>query len=604
MHSSSHGESGLLNQFFAARTAEERCNSWLACVCHTISGATAAAVLLENPQDKTFVPIAVWPAASSELGRLGAIVEAALKDQQACIKPAPHDAAFSHLAYPILLNQTVAAVVVVEVKRQPDVSLHAALQKLGWDSAWITNLLAGRELDHALQDSATLSSVMRLTTVSLRHGKLLQSLFELSHHLCQHFGCSRVAIGLANHLSVKVAALSDVATFEKNTPLLKAYRRAMEEALDAGRALQSGAEVDVVQAVQLKSLRTLSGSSNALAFPLNQGGDCVAVIILERDSDAFTATDRDWLSAFSSLVAPIILQRQQAEYSAFRRMGRSVSSVCRKLFGPQHLLWKTSAILSLLAILVLSLVKIEYRVSAKMTIEGEIQRVAAAPFEGFVSAAYVRAGDVVKKGQLLAQLDDRQLRIEEEKSAGETDQYKSKWQEAAAQHDLTAMQVVGAQLRQSAAQLALVQDKISRAKVTAPFDGVVVSGDLSQQIGAPVELGKKLFEIAPLQRYRVILQVDERDIQHIQVGQQGQIVITGLAGEAMPFVISKETPVATAQEGKNLFKVEAALNDSSIRLRPGMEGIGKVEVGSRSLWWILTHHFTDWLILQFWTWMP
>ena len=39
-------------------------------------------------------------------------------------------------------------------------------------------------------------------------------------------------------------------------------------------------------------------------------------------------------------------------------------------------------------------------------------------------------------------------------------------------------------------------------------------------------------------------------------------------------------------------------------LRPGMEGIGKVVVGERSLLWIWTHGFFDWLRLALWNWMP
>jgi multidrug efflux pump subunit AcrA (membrane-fusion protein) len=132
---------------------------------------------------------------------------------------------------------------------------------------------------------------------------------------------------------------------------------------------------------------------------------------------------------------------------------------------------------------------------------------------------------------------------------------------------------------------------------------LVVSGDLSQQIGAPVETGKKLFEIAPLQRYRIILQVDEREIRHVSVGQVGQIVMTGIASDAMPLSVLKVTPVASAQDGKNFFRVEASLDRVPDHLRPGMEGVGKIEVGSRRLWWILTHSLTDWLSLSLWTWM-
>lgn len=61
-------------------------------------------------------------------------------------------------------------------------------------------------------------------------------------------------------------------------------------------------------------------------------------------------------------------------------------------------------------------------------------------------------------GQLLAQLDDRELRIEKAKWSNRRDQYDNRWREASATHDLTAMQIIGAQLRQSEAQLALVTE--------------------------------------------------------------------------------------------------------------------------------------------------
>ena len=251
---------------------------------------------------------------------------------------------------------------------------------------------------------------------------------------------------------------------------------------------------------------------------------------------------------------------------------------------------------------VLVFLPLPYRVSAKTVTEGEIQRVAAAPFEGFLAASFVRAGDTVAKGQPLAQLDDHDLRVERSKWASERDQYDNKLREAMAGHDLTAMQVVGAQLREAQAQLDLLDDKLSRVKVLAPYDGVVVTGDLSQQIGTPLEAGKKLFEIAPLHSYRIILQVDERDIAQVREGQDGQLVITGLAGAPMPFTVAKIMPVATAQDGRNFYRVEARLKQDSPLLLPGMEGVGKIGAGRRKLGWVLLHGLFDWLRLNLWSW--
>ena len=169
---------------------------------------------------------------------------------------------------------------------------------------------------------------------------------------------------------------------------------------------------------------------------------------------------------------------------------------------------------------------------------------------------------------------------------------------------MSDVQVLSAQVQQAEAQYALVTDRMSRVQVTAPFDGVIISGDLSQLIGSPVELGKQLFEIAPLESYRVILQVDETEMRHVQTGQHGQLMISGIVGEPIPLQVSKITPMATAKDGKNFFRVEASLDHVPAHLRPGMEGVAKVSVGDHRLWWVLTHTFTDWLRLTLWNWMP
>jgi multidrug efflux pump subunit AcrA (membrane-fusion protein) len=144
--------------------------------------------------------------------------------------------------------------------------------------------------------------------------------------------------------------------------------------------------------------------------------------------------------------------------------------------------------------------------------------------------------------------------------------------------------------------------------VTAPFDAVVVQGDLSQQLGSPVEQGKVLFELAPLDAWRVILKVDERDIAHVRQGQAGELVLTSLPGQLFPLTVRRITPVSVAEEGRNYFRVEAELQTDAGQpappMRPGMEGVGKVDAGHRSLLWIWTHRFTDWLRLKSWEWLP
>jgi multidrug efflux pump subunit AcrA (membrane-fusion protein) len=166
------------------------------------------------------------------------------------------------------------------------------------------------------------------------------------------------------------------------------------------------------------------------------------------------------------------------------------------------------------------------------------------------------------------------------------------------------MTILAAQIEQAEAMLTLVADKLARATLVAPFDGVVVSGDLQQLLGTPVELGKVLFQIAPLDAYRVILEVDERDIAYLQVGLPGVLTLSGMPNHYMAFSVQQITPVSTAQEGRNYFRVEARLHEASDGVRPGMEGVGKIIAGERKLIWIWTHNFINWVRLTTWKWLP
>jgi hypothetical protein len=118
-----------------------------------------------------------------------------------------------------------------------------------------------------------------------------------------------------------------------------------------------------------------------------------------------------------------------------------------------------------------------------------------------------------------------------------------------------------------------------------------------------VRRGQVLFEVAPLNAYRVVLDVDEVDITFLKTDQPGEMTLTSIPGEAFPLSITQITPVALAQEGRSYFRVEAMLTHNSDRLRPGMEGIAKVDTGRRKLFWIWTHKFVDWLRLTLWTWL-
>jgi len=159
---------------------------------------------------------------------------------------------------------------------------------------------------------------------------------------------------------------------------------------------------------------------------------------------------------------------------------------------------KLAVLAGVVAVAALCVGQGEYRVTARAVLEGKIQRAAVAPFDGFVAESSVRPGDHLHAGDLLAAMDDHDLVLERARAWADAEKSRQKYNEAMAKHDRPGAAELSAQIDQAEAQLALADDKLRRSRIVAPIDGLLVSGDLSQMLGAPVERGKTLFEIAPL----------------------------------------------------------------------------------------------------------
>ena len=87
------------------------------------------------------------------------------------------------------------------------------------------------------------------------------------------------------------------------------------------------------------------------------------------------------------------------------------------------------------------------------------------------------------------------------------------------------------------------------------------------------------------------------------------MALGALTDGSIPFRVARVTPVSANREGRNFFEVEGELDaapagatSASARLRPGLQGVAKIDAGRRPFAWIWTHRLTDWLRLTFWSW--
>ncbi len=496
-------------------------------------------------------------------------------------------------AHPLRDGGQLFAVVAMEIN-VPNAQQPVVQHLLSWSERWLQLLLETGAGGGAEDSAAMLSLVEEILTTS----PLEAALLKLADSLAGRVDCSRVAIGMRSGGKFQLRALSHGLQFDKRTKLASELALAMQGIGDSVRVWpQDNAD----EGYALRRLADSTGEQALCGVPLGH----VGVAVLERPADKpFSAAEQRMLAEAGRLLGPVLAQKLAHAMLLPGKVQESAEGLRDRLLKPGHWGTKLAFLVPLVLILFLTFVPWTFRVHADANIEGLIQRAVVAPFDGFIAEANYRAGDPVENGEVIARMEDRELLLELRKSTSEEEKLDTEYRKALAAGDRSEASIVQARLSQVQAETRLLNEKLERIQLRAPLAGIIISGDLSRALGAPVERGEVLFEVAPLDEYRLVLNIEESRVAHVAPGQTGTLTLTALPGEQFTFTLEQLSPVFQEKEGRVLYRAEAVIEGETPVLRPGMEGVGKIEVGRRSIGWVLFHRPIDWLRLRLWLWLP
>ncbi len=572
---------------------------WLSTQCGMISQARSATLFLHGDSPGTLLTVCQWPdgaEAPDATPELATVLAEGEPDQLGLgdgstrlLKAIPGipAAAALHLVFDVSTNDPRHLKIIGKL--------------LDWGAESLAYILQ----QPAGADGGVLSDVFPLVAVCLDQSDFQALTTTLVTELAQRFDCQRASIGIRQRRQTEVVALSHSARIKQDANLLRSISLAMDEAVDQDRVLNFAGHGAVEGGLDYAhaALARETGDGCILTLPFSYHGDALGAITLERPvATPFEPHSIEVLERVLAVLAPVMLLMRQEEMGILPRLFHSVRRGTLALLGPSRYKLKLAVLSLLLLGLFLGIARGDWRVTADAVIEGRVQRTIAAPIDGFIQSAEARAGDLVEAGELLGTLDDSDLKLERLKWSTLRQQMVSESREAVAQRNRAEVTIIAARIEQADAELKLLDEQLARTRITAPFAGVVIEGDLSQRLGTPVSRGDALFKLAPLADYRVVLLVNERDIAPVEVGQKGGLLLASMPDQRLAIHIERITSVSTAEDGSNLFRVEASLTEASAGLRPGMEGVGKIHLGEASLGWIWSRELLAWLRLKTWTW--
>jgi multidrug efflux pump subunit AcrA (membrane-fusion protein) len=439
---------------------------------------------------------------------------------------------------------------------------------------------------------------------------------SLCNELASRTSAARVTLGWIKGTTVKVVAFSHTEEFDKKQEMVVELQKVMEECVDQEEPvhyLPTGGGTGNVTRAAANFSRTQGGNS-VLCLPLRRHAEIIGCVVLEfAPTVELPPQSMTSLAVSVDLLAPQLYDRYTNDRWLITKTGISIRELAKKAVGPQHMLAKVISLTVAAVIIFVCTFKMTYHIRAPFEFAPVAKTTISSPTDGYIETVFVRPGAQAHKGDPL--LKFRTVELEKKRNEAVA-QAKSAEYDAAkdledARDDRTKMgerEVYLARQQAAQAEADLYQTEIDEATVRAPADGLVLTGDLEDQVNGFKKQGDELFTFESTNELRAELSVAENDVQQvIQYGLHngGDLATTSLPREKYPFTIDRIDPQAMPKDGSNVFKVYASVPESvnHPEWRPGMEGEARINTEKRRLIWIWTHKFVDWLRLKAWVWL-
>jgi hypothetical protein len=240
-------------------------------------------------------------------------------------------------------------------------------------------------------------------------------------------------------------------------------------------------------------------------------------------------------------------------------------------------------------LVMLSLIPVRYVVPADIELQAGERRFVAVPFDGPLQSSTVRPGDLVQAGDLLAEIDPRELEYELSGVNAELERALQEKKAQLVERNVAGSQMAGLDSQRLRSEADLLMLRRQNLEIRSPIAGVIVGGDLERSWGMPMTRGDALFEVAPLGVMQVDIAIPEQDIRHVRIGMDVDFFLDALPERALKGTVAWIHPRAELVENENVFIARMELVNPDLLFRPGMHGRARIRSDRHPLIWNYLH---------------
>lgn len=182
---------------------------------------------------------------------------------------------------------------------------------------------------------------------------------------------------------------------------------------------------------------------------------------------------------------------------------------------------------------------------------------------GTVTAVYVKAGDHVKAGDVLIQLDDSEQLYNLERQ----------------EYEMATKKVSGSarEVKLMETQILALKQKVNDRKVVATFDGVIADFDVA--VGDSLEAKDKVGTIVNVDYLTAEVEITETDVAKLKVGQTVLFTFSAYSNETVKgYVTSWPAIGEITSRGATIVKAKIRIDEYPEQILPNYSFTGKIEI--------------------------
>ncbi len=453
----------------------------------------------------------------------------------------------------------------------------------------------------------TLNTVSHEITSTLNLERMLQTIVNAPQAVIPY---ERAAIVLAQGGRFKLSAVTGLTQVNADAPDIAPLNEILQWAALSEEVIhvaQRGQEIDSDREetrAKFKKYFADSGMRGFYARPLNDDTGRVGMLAMEsQDPDFLGPAHIEILEVLAAQATVALRNAQMYKEVPFISVLEPVLVRKRKFMAMEKRRRTIYVTLAAAGLFFLVVCPLPLRLDGDAVVAPGRRALIQPEVEGVVGKVFVHEGQVVEKGQVLAEMEAWSLRsaVAEADARYETAMLQMNRALAANDGSEAGVQRVRADFWK--AEVERARQMLDHAELRAPIDGVVVTPHVENFAGRKLQQGDSFAEIADISHAVVDVAIDDEDAGLLKTGQKAVVKLNSYPSRTFHGDVLIVSPKAETLHESPVFFARVGVQNDDGAIRAGMEGRGKVRVGWYPAAYVLFRRLFLWAYAKAWYWV-